>query len=565
MASRDDPRSHDPSAAPRLLRWPLPLAALWLMIPVVGIVTRLSLDPVAPHDYWWSLTMGKLIAWNAEIPTENLFLYTMPADAPFIVQPWLGQWLLYVLMEAGGHAGPIVVRNVVALLTWAGLVGISLGYRPVPRVVGGVGLLAVAVGSPVFAVRTQMFAFLPYVALVAVVLGVAGGRLRQRWLLAPAALSILWANLHGSFVLAAILPGLCGAAIALEDWLESGRIRRAHALGWAGATLLAAGGAMVNPRGAAIYRYVWDLTVTSPVSGSVTEWQPPDVTSAYGVVVLAVFVAMLVILGLRRNQARLYEVVLLCATAYLAMGAVRHMFWWAALLLVIMPGHVAGLMRLKPWWTSPTSAPQGAVHATFAALLLGVMLLSQPGLWLYNTAMTQWVAEARQGGPGRHLLARSNATRLVQGLATAGYPGRIFHSQELGGLLEYVLGTAAQRQDEPLVAAARQVAFVDQRMEMIPEAIWDEYFSLSSAEPGWQQRLQRDDIRTLLLSPQEQAGLVAAAGASAGWQLVGVDEAHVLYFRADATDAIAAWALLDRTQNPAEHRQGAGHEDGVDQ
>jgi len=475
--------------------------------------------------------MGKLIATSGEIPRENLFLYTIPANTPFFDQPWLGQWFMERLLAYFGHAGPQILRNIMTVLTWVALLGVALQRARDPRVVGGLALLAVAAGAPVFAVRTQIFAFLPFIGLLAVLFGVADTRLSRRWLLALVPLTALWANLHGTFILVPILVGLCGGALVAEHWLEERRVDFGAALGWGGAAIFTALAALLNPRGAGIYTYVYQLTVVSPMSQSVSEWQPPDITTAYGALVVGVLLACLILLARQRRHLRLYEVVLFAATAYLAVGSIRHMFWWAAVMLLVIPRPLGQALNLGAWWKSTTTRTQGVLHLGAALLLVGSLVLSQPGLWGHRVGVEVLSGTARRAGPGKGLLDQDSPTQIMQGLLQDGYPGRIFHSQSVGGYLAYELGTPIPR----------QVAFVDQRMEMIPQPIWDTYFELSEAEDGWRAVLDEYGIRTLLLAPAEQGALIRAVQEDPDWVLVAVDEGHLLFFRADEPAHLTRW------------------------
>lgn len=526
-----EPPVDDTNGLRALFGWPTPLALIWLLVPVIGVSLRLGLAPIAPHDYWWSMAMGKLIGASGAIPRENLFLYTIPANTPFFDQPWLGQWLMERLLAHFGHAGPYILRNITSVLTWVALIAAALRRARDPRVVGGLALLAAAAGAPVFAVRTQIFAFLPFIGLLAIVFGVADRRLGARWLLVLAPLTALWANLHGTFILAPILVGLCGGALVTQRWLETRELRIDLALWWGGAGLLTALAALMNPRGLGIYTYVYRLTVVSPMSQSVTEWQPPDITTAYGAIVVLVLMACLVLLARRRKDLQLYEVVLFAATAYLAVGSIRHMFWWAAMMMMVVPRPLTELLNLDAWWRSPTSRPQGAIHLGVAGVMIATLVLSQPGLLVHRVGVDLLSGSMRREGTGKALLDKNSPTRIMEGLVRDGYPGRIFHSQEVGGYLAYKLATPTPK----------QVAFVDQRMEIIPQTVWDKYFALSEAKKGWSDALKDYGVRTLLLAPKEQAALIRAVQADPNWVLVAVDEGHLLFFRADQHDDLIQW------------------------
>jgi hypothetical protein len=59
--------------------------------------------------------------------------------------------------------------------------------------------------------------------------------------------------------------------------------------------------------------------------------------------------------------------------------------------------------------------------------------------------------------------------------------------------------------------------------------VWDDYIAISNALPGWEARLEAFGVRTLMLSPEEHAALVAAAGVSPHWKQVYQDAAAVIF------------------------------------
>ena len=75
--------------------------------------------------------------------------------------------------------------------------------------------------------------------------------------------------------------------------------------------------------------------------------------------------------------------------------------------------------------------------------------------------------------------------------------------------------------------------FVDPRIELFPFEIWEDYIALSNALPGWEERAGTYGIRTLLLNPDRQALLVAAAEASQNWILAYEDQSAVIFSKVD--------------------------------
>ena len=132
-------------------------------------------------------------------------------------------------------------------------------------------------------------------------------------------------------------------------------------------------------------------------------------------------------------------------------------------------------------------------------------------------------------GPGAWLLNHENAETAVSRIAADGRR-RVFHDQALGGMLEFALTDGE----------AARVAFVDQRMEFVPEEVWAQYFLVSRGE-RWREAVAAYDIDTMLLNHEGQWPLVQELIADPEWELELVDQSHLLFYRS-----------LDGAQNPAE-------------
>jgi hypothetical protein len=524
--------------------WPLPIAAVWLVLPVVGAIVAATLEPIPPHDYWWHLAMGRWIDAHHAIPGSNIFLYTMAADRPFLDQPWLGQWAMWAAFDIAGHTGTVLLRNMLLAASFTAVVAIAWVRGTDARVAGGLTLLAVALAFPVLTVRTRMFAFLPFVAVLWVTFGVADGALRRRWLAMAPVATVIWANVHGSFVLApAIVLGVGGALLA-ERLLEERRLDASLARDWGltGLAVLLAGA--LTPHGFSAYAYVFDLAISSNVASSVTEWMPPDPRTGTGALFAAAVCGTIIVLGVRRSSVRLYEAVVFAGMLYLSASATRSMFWWAAAMPIIVAPHLAALLGQSD---SPREAPStvaGALHAGLVVLAGALIVAVQPGVarGFFGRLIDSGVA--RRSGEGAWVLNHENAATLVSKIRQDDRQ-RVFHDQVLGGMLEFWLTDA----DSP-----RQVAYVDQRMEFVPQPVWDRYFEVGRAQE-WAGELDRWKVDTLLLSPRSQWPLLQAALVSRDWTVTGIDQSHVLLYRRDS---------LDRAEDPTEQDQAQDEEGDVD-
>lgn len=468
--------------------------------------------------------MGRLIVEAGTIPETNLFLYTMPAEAPFIDQAWLAQAAMYGLYEIGGHAGPYVARTMLVALSWCGLIWLSERRAGGARAVGGFALLAVVVSAGIFSIRSVLFAVPIFVAFLTVVFGVADGWLSRRWLLGLVPLSTLWANVHGSYVLLPILGGLIGGACIVEGRWREDRWDGAQAAWWGGSLFAAALAAGISPFGADVYRYVWNLVAASEVQATVTEWQPPNSAEPFGVVAIAAIAGSLLVAAICRRELRLHEAAALVAGSLLALTAIRSSFWWAAIAVVVVP------RLLAPWvggegrgeGTVPVAA--GVVHAAILMAGVGAVVSVQPGLPGAELRSHLLRDRIRNQPPSERLLSERNATDAIRWIARNRPDERIFHDQALGGLVEYELGAAEPHRP-------RRVAFVDQRMGLIPSSVWNDYFVVARAESGWESVLEEWEVDVVVPDVDEHRGLVDSLEASGQWRRSFDDLRHAVFVR----------------------------------
>jgi hypothetical protein len=203
---------------------------------LAGLTFLLASFPVEDPQVLFSLAVGRMVA-RAEFDFgADPFCYTT-GDAVWVHPGWLGDWLLYVTYSAGGGAGLVLLRGVIAVAIFAIMWTMQRpGSRKGPAVV--VLLLAVLTMSPRLLLRTELFSLL-LLALTLRLLwrpvsgqmptsshrpttSAAGGgrsqpwtRMRQWWLLPP--LFALWVNLDSWFLLGPALT----AAWLLGLWLEA--------------------------------------------------------------------------------------------------------------------------------------------------------------------------------------------------------------------------------------------------------------------------------------------------------------------------------------------------------
>lgn len=239
------------------------------------------------YDLGWHLAAGDLIRDRGAIPYQDPWAFTL-ADKQWINLSWLWDVIASVVNEYTGVAGITLLvvacgAIIVGCLTW-----ITLG--------SGASALAVCMAVSAASVFYPAFATPPNIYLAASpntstmlfsVIFYALCLNKQRRLLPP--LMVLWANLHGGFVMGFLIIGLFGGVTLLRrDWVNF------KYFGFTGVACLAA--TLINPLGWHIYVGVIE-TLGHFVQAHITEWRPyfenilvPD--SLAGLTYILIFVAL---------------------------------------------------------------------------------------------------------------------------------------------------------------------------------------------------------------------------------------------------------------------------------
>ena len=216
------------------------------------------------YDLGWHLAAGDLIRNRGSIPFQDPWAFTL-GDKQWINLSWLWDVIASVVYESAGFGG-------IAILV-VGCGAIIVGYLTWITLSSGASALAVCTAVLGASVFYPAFATPPNIYLAAspntstMVLSVvffASCLRKTRYLLPP--LMILWANLHGGFVMGLLIIGLFGGvALLRRDWVNFKH------LGFTGLACLAA--TLVNPLGWHIYVGVIE-TLGHFVQAYITEWRP---------------------------------------------------------------------------------------------------------------------------------------------------------------------------------------------------------------------------------------------------------------------------------------------------
>ncbi len=468
-------------------------------MPLFVVAIRTLLQPVSPEDYWWSLAMGELIV-QGDWPDRAAFLYTMPADTPFYSQAWLSQWSMATLAGVS-HLANYLTHLALLLGTWTLLVLAALRRGAAPLVVGIGAALAHYMAAGGLTVRTQMFAYPIFAGFVVLLLEQTNEPKTWRWV-AMFALAVLWANVHGTFVMAPLLVGAAGAGVAIERWRRGEN--QQTTLVWGAALVAMAVATCVSPGGFDNLAYLSGYFEATKGAAFVSEWQPPPLFAPQGLVFWVALAATLAWL-FRHRDLRWAELGIFALMTVITVGSVRAILWWGIVWVLLFAPAVSRTFADRLTRDEP-STMTGALNAALLGAMVAATIAALPGMPLFDRVDTRpmW-GEARLNtdDPELRIFSARNPVPLVRDLLDDD-PGPIFHHQHLAGLIEWEL-LRRHRPDE-----LPRLVFIDQRLELFSVDDWLEYYRVSKADEGWRDILDRYDVDTLILHPDEQRPLIEA-------------------------------------------------------
>jgi hypothetical protein len=224
-----------------------------------------------------------------------------------------------------------VLAIVAAAFVLSAFVLAALGARSLgagPRAIVLVFFPVILAAPWAWTIRAQVFALPLFTGLVWLLASEARRPSRKVYLAIP--LLVVWANLHGSVALGALLTMLL-ATIELVS--SRGRtIGRSAAL-----ILLAPLAALATPYGPLdTARYYRLMLFDPPFADRVTEWQPSDLE--WNTLVFYVLAALAVVILVRgRRRVRLFDLATLGLTFAGAVLAIRGIPWFALACMVLLP------------------------------------------------------------------------------------------------------------------------------------------------------------------------------------------------------------------------------------
>ena len=471
-----------------------------VMIVILSLFIAGEQDP----DFWWHLRIGRWMADHGRLPSTDIFTYTVPSHV-WTDHEYLTEVLMWLVYSATGVVGLAIAFGVV---TWAGFWLIYRQVRRQPWVIVGVGLAIGAVaGSPIWGPRAQMITFFLTCLELYWLQGYLSGRSRAIQLF-PLVM-VLWANLHGGWVIGFVWLGVALVAELIGwAWDRENPAHRAHVRLLAIITVASVVAVAATPHGLSLYPYPFQTQGSVAQQRLIVEWFSPDFHQVY----LRPFEAMifLVIIGFALRRPSLYELLLAVVALGLALQSVRNVALFVAVATPVMittySAYWKELSRARGW---KLELPPRRIFAVITVIVLAVIIL----------ATTLHIADSVSPARQQSLDASSYPVGAANWLQAHPEVGtRMYNQYGWGGYLAYRFYPEPNRR-----------VFIFGEAALMGDPLLNEYQDVQTLRSDWKQVLDKYGVDYIVYNRGEALANVLATQPE--WTLAYQDSVAVIYVR----------------------------------
>jgi hypothetical protein len=466
---------------------------LWLSLALLVILPIALLLSITPHDYWFYVRIGRDILESGVIPRVDTFSYTYPGR-PIFYQPWLSAVIFWLAHSIGGATFTFLLRYI-CIGTAYGLLWALMRYLGSGPKLATLLLIPLGLSSSMnWSMRPQLLAYPLFVLMLWVLWHWQTGRPKLMWALPL--VTLLWVNLHGSFVLAFVLMG--------SALLFGAGDRKKLAI-WLAVSLLMT---LVNPRGIYVWEFVPSMLASPSDQLFATEWRPPTNAGWQMNIFYAWLLLFIPLAALSPRRLALLEWIWFLGFGWLALSGLRYVIWFMFIMAAL-----TGPLLSELWRSFRPQPPPRETNLTFNYFLAGSILLLP--LLLLPGIRESWWAEAP--APYNETSTPIAATKWL-----AAHPeleGPLFAEYTFSSYLTYALPS--------------RLLWIDNRFNAYPPEHWEKYQTISSAEYTWDKLLDADKVNLLMLSLTTQKKLVQAVEDSKTWCTQYRDKKAVIFARCE--------------------------------
>ncbi len=317
------------------------ITALVLALLAAFYISLVQLNGV---DFWVLAKIGEITWVDGSIPRTLLFPFTEIASERFNAHEWLSSVMFHLLLQALGEQGMAVLTGSLGVALFFLLARLAhVHTRLPPSLALAGGLLGLCVENYRHVMRPELIALL-CMAVFWIQFERLSRQFQLRRLAIAAAATILWANVHGSFVLAIFIAAMYAAGALIDGLRTTRSLREAfspHALRLCSAALAIALCTLVNPFGTELLAFAFGFGGNNDLDRLVGEWSPTFSAGMIGLrglwIGLSAWLLILCAMWATRRELRSVDWLIFLFFSILACKAIRFPVFLCFLVPLYVP------------------------------------------------------------------------------------------------------------------------------------------------------------------------------------------------------------------------------------
>jgi hypothetical protein len=461
---------------------------------------------LADCDTGYHIRAGEFILNTLSVPSYDMFSYKVP-PLPWTAHEWLSEIIMALIHKAFGLTGLVIFFSFLIASIYSLLFRIVRTYGSNILAASAVVILAIASSQIHWLARPHVFSLLLMV-LWYFLLESYQYRNRNYLYLLPL-IMLLWVNLHGGFMAGFMLIGIFFAG-NLWTFIFSGEADRENSrekckmLGYTIAASLIV--SLINPFFYKILLFPFKLTSSKYIMDNVVEFISPNFHEP--MVFTALFLFVIAVLAISKKSLNIIETVLLLLFSYMALYSARYIPLYSIIVAPVLirqldyllyhsSGRVALFIKQRAENISRTDASAKGYIWPAVSVLMVILLAANGGIRFNFDDQIKPVA-------------------AVEFLKKERISGNMFNSDQFGSYIIY--STWPQYK-----------VFIDGRLDMYGEEDIREYFKVTRIEPGWEDVIQKYNIRWIIFDAK--TSLSSFLCERKEWKLIYADKVANIFVR----------------------------------
>lgn len=477
---------------------------LFAILLIVLFITGTT--PLGDGDTGYHIRTGQLILDTLTIPKTDPFSFIKPA-LPWTAHEWLSEVIMALIHYQLGLTGVVLLFVLIIAITYTYLYRILRAENGNLWLLLGIFILVITTSSIHWLARPHIFSLLFFVIWYHLLDKYQYENKNYLYALPP--MILLWANLHGGFIIGLILLGIYFTGNAIywlnrKDEDRSFYFKKCKVIALIG--LASVFMAIINPYGFHILLFPFRLVGDNFIMSIINEFMPTNAQKAHFYIVYLLLT--LSVLTITKKRLNVIELILIIFFIYMSLYSVRYITLFSIIVAPIVLKRLDASFRESNHKIIRFLNRKSESIAETDAQAKGVLWPSLAVIAALIFATTGFVKHTFD--------PEKKPVQAVEFLQKEHVPGHMFNNDEFGDYLIYT-------------AFPEYRVFIDGRSDMYGTKHCKDYLSVRSLGANWGDILNRYKIQWVFFDADSL--LSRCLSQRTDWHLIYADKVAHIYVK----------------------------------